>query len=546
MSHTHRALFWGGFGLIAILFALFFWTGTGETFFVHYDDAAYHLATAQGFVRADGPVTWQFWGSLPDGRPHNYPPLFPLLIALFIKLGAVPALAGKAAAFAGLAGGGAIFAWALKKLFGIRVAFIATLFLFLTLDFFSISLLVIPATMVVFFAPAAFYALVQRKWLALGGLLVLMFYTHMILPYVVMGGLLLWSIVYDRKKLKGLMGVLLGSVAVFLPWLIPLISEGIPYVKYWYPSLVPQARFIELNLIMLWFLGVGAWVSLRHKALEERDRYSIFFLILWVFLVPIGAFASARGLNGHAFMASVPLSALGFLFLIGRKHWVRSVAATIGALLFAGTVYLHIPLPIFESSVSVIAERSTVAEFIVKKDKKNDEGEKNVLNLIETYSAPGETIATLFDKFHDRGVAPEYENYPALYFGGRSGRPVVNAGRPEILFSEQPIEQARLVLTNVPREEWDERLEGYATHATLEAIARNFLFVGEEKSRDDVIYVYRNVAENVLRETPARSLASLNMTFVIFILLVLLVVWSLSATSPPVPRRLVSRDVAPQ
>ncbi|GEM_PF-2624263 len=547
MSLTRQNLFLGGFVLVAIFFTFFFWTGTSATFFFHYDDAAYHLATAQGFVRADGPVTWQFWGSLPDGRPNNYPPLFPFLITLFIKLGAIPALAGKAAVFAGLVGGGTIFAWALTKLFDIRVAFITTLFLFLTLDFFSISLLVVPATVVVFLAPAAFYALVRGKWPALGGLLILMLYTHMVLPYVVMGGLFLWCVIYGRDKLKGLIGVICASIIAFLPWLVPLISEGIPYIKYWYPSLVPRARFVELNLAMFWFFGVGLWILLKRKVLKESDRYSVFFLILWVFLVPIGAFASARGLNGHAFIASVPLSALGFLFLVERERRIRILAATVGIFLFVGAIYLHIPLPAFGSPFRFIAERSTIVEFAVKKGAENSMEEKKILDLIEAHSASGESIATLFDRFHGRGVAPEYENYPALYFGGRSGRPVVNAGRPEVLFSRQPIEQARLVLTNVPREEWNERLlDGYASLASLEAVARDFLLVGEEKSGDGVIYVYRNTLENVLREIPVRPLASLEITFIIFIILVSVVAWNFSAISPLVGRRLTPRDGAPR
>ncbi|MBA3551173.1 hypothetical protein H0W32_03125, partial [Patescibacteria group bacterium] len=38
-------------------------------------DLSYHLATAQSFVREGGLTLHETWDSLPEGRPHLYPPV---------------------------------------------------------------------------------------------------------------------------------------------------------------------------------------------------------------------------------------------------------------------------------------------------------------------------------------------------------------------------------------------------------------------------------------------------------------------------------------
>ena len=42
---------------------------------------------AGGYIRADGPVTWNFWEALPDGRANNYPPIFHIILATMLQLG---------------------------------------------------------------------------------------------------------------------------------------------------------------------------------------------------------------------------------------------------------------------------------------------------------------------------------------------------------------------------------------------------------------------------------------------------------------------------
>ena len=55
--------------------------------FPQFIDMYYHLQTAWGFIQAGGYSNWDFWEYAPFGRPHIYPPLFHILLALFMKLG---------------------------------------------------------------------------------------------------------------------------------------------------------------------------------------------------------------------------------------------------------------------------------------------------------------------------------------------------------------------------------------------------------------------------------------------------------------------------
>ena len=50
-------------------------------------DIYYHLLTAWGFIKAGGYTTWDFWQYAPIGRPNIYPPLFHIILAMFMKAG---------------------------------------------------------------------------------------------------------------------------------------------------------------------------------------------------------------------------------------------------------------------------------------------------------------------------------------------------------------------------------------------------------------------------------------------------------------------------
>lgn len=530
-------LFAIGFTLLFLAAGVFLWTESDALLPYHYEDAAYHLATAEGFVRAGGPVTWRFWESLPLGRPNNYPPLFHLIIALFLEAGIAPMLAGKLAFLTGILGGGAAFAWALTKLFGAKVAFLSTLLLFLVWDFFFVSMLTVPATLVVFLAPAAFYALVREKWVALAGLLAVMFYTHMLLPYAVILALFVWCVLCNRGGLKRFLLAAGAGLVLFLPWFWPFVTKGISFIKYWYPSLTPHASSADINVIVLVFLTVGilALPWKRWREFGERDKYFLFFVILWLLLLPVSAFASARGLNGHALAASAPLVAAGFLLLSEKGKTLRYLSWAMGVLLAFGVFYVNVAFPILKAplflSAGVITKISTPARFLsdVRTGEPKAEWEReaavasgmddNVAGMIDKNSGAGESIAALFGRFHGRGIAPEYQNYPAFYFGGMSWRPVINAGRPEILFyPPQPFDRARVLLTDAPLDEWA-GLDSYILSSMLTSVQEKFSLVGQTSSGRNAIYVYRSQSDEALREVPVKPVVPLYAAFLFFLAL---------------------------
>ena len=84
-NHFKNPYILGGLVIIFIagLIVFFF----QQSFLTIDGDLTYHLATSQSFVREGGVTLWENWDSLPLGRPHLYPPLVHLLLAVPVYLG---------------------------------------------------------------------------------------------------------------------------------------------------------------------------------------------------------------------------------------------------------------------------------------------------------------------------------------------------------------------------------------------------------------------------------------------------------------------------
>jgi len=221
-----------GIWFLFIVFAILVWwrpdLGSGDLF----SDMYFHLATAKNFAEANGPLTWGFWESLPLGRAQTYPPLYHILLAFLFKLGIEVQLIEKIAITVALTGGGLLFVFGLAKIFDYRIAFFSLLFPFLSIYFWRISAMVIPATLVLFLIPWLFYMLKNQKWFALGALLTFIFYLHRFLPFFVIAALFLFCLIYQRKDIKWFLLSLGGAFLAYFPWLFHIFKDGKQYIPY--------------------------------------------------------------------------------------------------------------------------------------------------------------------------------------------------------------------------------------------------------------------------------------------------------------------------
>lgn len=182
--------------LLAILAFVIWREGSGLA--LSTADLSYHMAAASGYARAGGIATWDFWESLPLGRPQNYPPLFHLILATLLKFGITNVVAAKIIGEICLIGGFIVFNYGLSKLFNIRVAFWSTFFLVLSLEFVKISDTIMPASIVVFLVPLLFYSFQKEKWITYITVLIFMFYLHLFLPLIILFSLAIYILIFER------------------------------------------------------------------------------------------------------------------------------------------------------------------------------------------------------------------------------------------------------------------------------------------------------------------------------------------------------------
>jgi len=79
--------YWG-FSALLLLMCYAFLQIAHWPLFPYHMDVHYHLHSAWGFMRAGGYSGWDFWEYAPFGRINIYPPLFHIILAFFLEVGA--------------------------------------------------------------------------------------------------------------------------------------------------------------------------------------------------------------------------------------------------------------------------------------------------------------------------------------------------------------------------------------------------------------------------------------------------------------------------
>ncbi|MEM2958813.1 MAG: hypothetical protein QW261_11005 [Candidatus Jordarchaeaceae archaeon] len=285
-----------------------------------YDDF-YHMAVAQQIYRLGFVPTWDFWEFAPVGRPHLYPPLLHVLMALTMKVSGGNVLLSvklvKVLTYPLLV---LSLWWTTRKFVGFKAAFYTFTCYIAVLTTLTDCYETSPVSLVLIFSLILFWFFTQKKMVTSITLLSLALWMHISMPILIIIVLGAFSIVRrEEGYLPFFVKVLGASLLVYSPWLVHLLANF-----DWLSSVgTPLGLHIPL---LAWVLGApGLLYSLKYY-----KNNSFIFAILALVLIPM--FIS----YGHRFWIYIliPLSfytGVTVSRFIGSKHgkWRKTQAIII-------------------------------------------------------------------------------------------------------------------------------------------------------------------------------------------------------------------------
>jgi len=313
--------------------------------FPQFIDIYYHLHTAWGFIQAGGYSGWDFWEYAPVGRPHIYPPLFHLILTLFIKLGAGKIILAKALE----AGMPVVFLCTLwrivRKNYGERLAFFVILVAGSSFSFYLSLINHLPATLAVILGFLAFDQLFRNKPIRAVILLALCFYTHIGISCFFGTAFFIYALI-SRDHRKRAAAVLAASIILSLPMLYKELST-LRFIN----SLTPnESNFCEFKIIEYALAIFGLLVILKRHRAKYAFFLSLFAASLLLLIYPYRYF-SAQGYLPIILLAAV---CLNFLYEAagGGKVYLKYLA-----LALAASVLFISPTLLFEKTLG--AQKTT-------------------------------------------------------------------------------------------------------------------------------------------------------------------------------------------
>lgn len=288
---------------LGIIFFISFLSLLGIWQPLQFIDGYYHLSVANGLIASNGWVGWAWWDFAPMGRPHLYPPLYHILLIIFIKLG----LKGITAVKLTQVFINPIFFFSLWYIFRSLVNKRFALWLLLLLSgfylFYTSVSSNIPASLALIFGFLSWLYLRREKVLTAGLLLVLSFYTHAGIPWIFFISLIILA-VYIPYYRRHILKITLLILLLFGPFLYHLLS----YYPYFNFTILDEANLTGFNIFIL-LTSIIALVLFR-----KRLEFSV--VLFWGFCLgsilifmkyPYRLF-STQGIIGLSFMSALLIS----------------------------------------------------------------------------------------------------------------------------------------------------------------------------------------------------------------------------------------------
>jgi hypothetical protein len=288
---------YGTFGIIALFSVLLIIRWQNLPVFL---DIYYHASCMMGFKEAGGIVLHDFWEYAPAGRPHLYPPLFPVVLLGMAKSGLPIIFILRLACVAIYPLMLSAIAWVVTKLYNDRCAFFTILAASLPYTFFLNVITAIPASISLILLVLLFYAVETRRTICGILLLGLSFYTHGALPWISILTLILYAGL-KRDNIKSIILIAIGGIALGSPWLIHAVLNK----SYFSSNSLAINKYFDGNIFLYLFALAGLLIALKKKG------RSLFFLAMIIAMLPMIKNYTFRFLCGEGLLPIIFLAGIG-------------------------------------------------------------------------------------------------------------------------------------------------------------------------------------------------------------------------------------------
>jgi hypothetical protein len=299
--------------------------------FPQHLDIYYHLLTAWGFIQAGGYSSWDFWQYAPAGRPHVYPPLFHIVLALFMKAGVDKIILAR------------IFSvvipltflltlWTfLRKKFSSCLAFFSLVTISSSLSFYASLTNHMPSTIALTFGILAIWQFMNRKTVFALLLLTLCFYTHIGVSYFIMFTIVIYAL-FNKEYLRSAFTIVIIAVILAIPMIMRQLS-GINLLSL---ASVKENYSCEFKTIDYILATIGFAILLRSKG--SGRLFLALFLASFVYLPYMARFFSGEGYLPVALLAAVAL--YGICESFGKNRYAKYIviSVTVFMLIFSPTI----------------------------------------------------------------------------------------------------------------------------------------------------------------------------------------------------------------
>jgi len=387
--------------------------------FPQHIDIYYHLLTAWGFIQAGGYSNWDFWQYAPIGRPHAYPPLFHIVLALLMKAGVDKIVLARIFSVA-IPLAFLFTLWNfLRKKFSSCLAFFSLVTISSSLSFYASLTNHMPSTIALTFGILAIWQFMNNKTLLALLLLALCFYTHMGVSYFIVFTLAIYAL-FNKEHFRQAITIVIGAMILAIPMIMRQLScinlLSLPYIRENYCR-----EFKTIDYILA---AIGFTILLRSKG--KGRLFLALFLASFVYLPYKARFFSAEGYLPVALLAAVAI--YGICESFGKNRYAKYIVISVTAfmLIFSPTIatgQVDVGKPanrlfLFDSAIMNMIF-PTANERIISGTIWFEKGYSFVSRLIRENSSPDDIIYCT-------------ENTTGLCLAVASGRATANYLLPEV------------------------------------------------------------------------------------------------------------------
>lgn len=495
-----------------------------------FEDSSYHLITAQNFAENNSILTWKNWESVPEGRAHTYPPLYHVVYAIGLEIfNPSPLTAATTAPRIAIVLSLLIFWIGLRLISGPIVSFLAISILGSYPPYIIFLGTIAPASLSLAAIPLLAYLIWSKRFWGVTALLIILFYSHQVIPWIILGTILIWAFINHQKSWPVLRSFIVALLA-FSPWLIYELSQldFLKYIDRTYLDLPKKIADLNVHLI-IWVLGlIGIYLFLKNSRHRKNPAINL-FLILFFVQLPI----LLTSYPGRFTVSGGHLALVTILSIFLANFWGKSIKFNVGIILFL--VFLNfgyyeiLTEPTTNKIINQWSPGLITFTYLGKTDKNfsfnylpaYNEETFALVETIKNNATKNQPLFFISDTFNFSYYLPHTTYIPAQILASLAERSMINSRMPEVFYRQfPPLRRAPLVIAHENqtldfRGEQTEKQQQVA-----QVLEEKFDQVGSvERFR-----VFKNKnRDNLISKGKARAIFPLKLTFSIFIMLILII-----------------------